>query len=148
MKCDTYLFGAIEVSPDAVIEFPEGLPGFPENHRFALIHEAGNDPSPASYTLQSLDDRSVALQIADPTAYGLHYELELSDAESALLGSSNPEDIALMLVLDKQEGAGVPIRANLQAPLLLNTRTRRGLQKVLPRVEPRVTLRNLSIPAS
>lgn len=147
MKCDTFLFGAIEIASESVIEFPNGLPGFPDNRRFALIHEENTGESPASFTLQSLDDRNVALQIADPGAYGLHYELELSDDEAALLKSSDPADIALMLVLYRQEDAGAPIRANLQAPLLINTRSRRGLQKVMPRIEPRVTLKNLSVPA-
>ena len=85
--------------------------------------------------------------VTDPGAYGLHYELELNDDEAALLQAADPADIALMLVLYKQEDAGAPIRANLQAPLLINTRSRRGLQKVMPRIEPRVTLKNLSVPA-
>jgi flagellar assembly factor FliW len=147
MKCDTFLFGTIDVSPDSVIEFPQGLPGFPDNKRFALIHEGCSGDAPASFTLQSLDDRSVALQIADPCTFGLHYELDLTDEEAALLQATRPEEIALMLVLFKQEEAGSPIRANLQAPLLINTRSRRGLQKVMPKVEPRVTLRSLSVPA-
>lgn len=147
MKCDTFLFGTIEISPESVIDFPEGLPGFPENRRFALIHEESDGKAPATFTLQSLDDRSVALQIADPSTYGLDYQLDLNESESALLDVANPAEVALMLVLYKQDEAGSPIRANLQAPLLINTRTRRGLQKILPMVEPRVTLRNLSSPA-
>jgi flagellar assembly factor FliW len=147
MQCETFLFGRVDIAPESVIEFPRGLPGFEGNHRFALIHESGAGESPTSFTLQSLDDAAVALQIADPTGFGLHYEMDLSDDEAAVLRSADPGDIALMLVLYKQEDAGAAIRANMQAPLLINTRARIGLQKVMPKIEPRVTLKGLSTAA-
>ena len=81
MKIDTYLFGKVDVSEQALINFPDGLPGFEQCKTFALIHEAA-DKNPTSFTLQSVDDAQVAFQIADPTAYGFHYELQLSDEET------------------------------------------------------------------
>ncbi|MGB4468997.1 MAG: flagellar assembly protein FliW [Azovibrio sp.] len=145
MKVETFLFGAVDVDPEQIIEFPNGLLSFENNKRFMLIHEAeGEDP--VSFTLQSLDDANLALQVIDPAALGFTYELALSDAETALIKLDDPADAAVVLVLFKQEAApdSAGIGANLRAPLIINTKTRLGLQKVLTHVRPNVVLSNLS----
>ena len=82
MQVDTYLFGAVEVSPEKVITFPQGLPGFESSRQFMLVHAEGA-AEPASYTLQSLDDPALAFEIVDPASFGFSYELALSDADLA-----------------------------------------------------------------
>lgn len=144
MKVDTYLFGSVDVNPEKVITFPNGLVGFEQSKRFMLAHEEDKGPA-ASYTLQSLDDPTLAFQIVDPTTLGFDYDLQLSDAENALLNSPAPEDVAVMQVLFKQEQDGkAAISANLRAPLLINVRARVGIQKVMEIMRSNVTLSNLA----
>ena len=146
MKVETYLFGSVEVSPEKVIDFPNGLVGFESNKRYMLAHES-TDGQPTSFTLQSVDDPMLAFQIVDPTSLGFHYELELSDAENALLGAPAAEDVLVMQVLSKSEEAGSKgINPNLRAPLLINTKARIGMQKIMERCVPNVTLSNLASP--
>jgi flagellar assembly factor FliW len=146
VKIETYLFGAVEVSPEKVINFPSGLVAFEQSKRFMLAHEDGTD-NPASYTLQSLDEPTLAFQIADPTTLGFNYELALTDAENALLQSPAPEDLVVMQVLFKaNEGGKAEITPNLRAPLVINTRARVGLQKVMESMRPNITLSNLTTP--
>ena len=83
MKIETYLFGAVEVSPEKVVTFPNGLVGFEESKRFMLAHAEGK-VQPTSYTLQSLDEPTLAFEIVDPTTLGFNYELALTDADNAL----------------------------------------------------------------
>lgn len=143
MKVETYLFGSVEVSPEKVINFPNGLVAFEDNKRYMLVHEDSTN-EPASYTLQSLDDPNLAFQIVDPTTIGFNYELVLSDAENALLQSPAAEDVAVMQVLfRKDEGGKVEISPSLRAPLVINTRARVGLQKVMETFRPNITLSNL-----
>lgn len=142
MKVDTYLFGSVEIDPEKIISFPNGLVGFENCLRFTLVQE---NEQGASFTLQSLDDPALAFQIVDPTTLGFNYELALSDAESALLQSPAPEDVVVMQVLFKQDGDGqAAISPNLRAPLVINTRARVGLQKVMETFRPNVTLSNLA----
>lgn len=144
MKVDTYLFGAVEVSPEKIISFPNGLVAFENNKRFTLVHEEGQG-DPVSFTLQSLDDPTLAFQIVDPATLGFNYELALSDAENAVLQSPAPEDVAVMQVLFRKGEAGdVSIAPNLRAPLVINIRARVGLQKVMETFRPNITLSNLS----
>lgn len=146
MKVETYLFGAIEVSPEKIINFPNGLVGFEGSKRFMLAHEE-NKEHPASYTLQSLDDPTLAFQIVDPTTLGIDYEIALSDVESALLQSPAPEDVIVMQVLFRnEEGGKAAITPNLRAPLVINARGRVGIQKVMESVRPNIILSNLSNP--
>jgi len=146
MKVDTYLFGQVEVSPEKVITFPDGLVGFESSHRFMLAHEVDKG-DPVSFTLQSLDEPTVAFQIIDPSVLGFSYELALTEEEMAKLKAPSMEDLAVMLVLAKGEGDAVAgIRANVRAPILLNTKALVGIQKSLERVRQNITLSNLLNP--
>lgn len=147
MKLDTYLFGAIEVQPESIITFPNGLVGFEDLKQYHLIHEAVENTPTASFTLQSMQDPNVAFQIIDPTALGFEYELELTDDETAMLqiGSNGAEsDVAVMLVLFKQGDGDKQINASIRSPLIINTKARLGLQKLIQRARPNLMLSNLS----
>lgn len=143
MQIDTYLFGKIDVSEESLITFPDGIPGFEQCKRFALVHESDN-PSPSSFTLQSVDDSQVAFQIADPVSYGFHYELQLTDEESTKLKAASPSELSVMLILFRREDRTGPIEASVWAPLIINTSSRVGIQKVMERVQPNITLSNLA----
>ena len=143
MKVDTYLFGAVEVDPDKVLTFPNGLAAFENNKRFTLVHEEGKG-APMSYTLQSLDDPMLAFQVVDAVALGFNYELALTDSENALLGSPANDDIVVMQVLFKEGNGAAAITPSLRAPLLINTKARIGLQKIMETFRPNITLSNLA----
>ena len=52
-----------------------------------------------------------------------------------------------MIVLYKRENPeAAGIAANIRAPLVINTRARVGLQKVMAQVRPNITLSNLASP--
>ena len=143
MQVETFLFGRVEVDPERVIHFPEGISGFENDKRFMLIHESNGD-DPVSFTLQSLDDPTVAFQIIDPAAIGFAYELELTDSETEKLGSPSPEEIAVMQILYKVEGKPIPIAPNIRGPLIINTAKRIGIQKILDRARQNIVISNLS----
>lgn len=145
MKIETYLFGSVEVNPDSIITFPNGLVGFENSKRFMLAHEEINGQL-ASFTLQSVEDPALAFQIMDPTALGFHYELAMSETENALLQTPAIEDVAVMLVLFKQDEDKPAISPNLRAPLVINTKARVGLQKIMENLRPNITLTNLANP--
>lgn len=143
MKVETYLYGSVEVNPETVITFPAGLVGFENAKRYMLVHEEVKGGLP-SFTLQSIDEPGLAFQIVDPTAMGFNYELVLSDAENALLQTPEAEDVAVMLIMFKQEGEKGGIQPSIRAPLLINTRARVGIQKIMEKMVPNLTLSNLA----
>lgn len=125
---DSPRFGHLEIEPSRVIEFPVGLAGFEDCRRFTLFHPEEGD-SPRYFILQSLDDPAVAFNIADPAAFGFRFDVALSDEEAALLQLDDPAQAAVVVMLMKAP-ADDALQANLNAPLVLNLESRRGLQHV------------------
>ena len=132
VKIDSPRFGLLEVDPARIIEFPRGLAGFEDCNRFSLFHPE-DEPS-GYFILQSLDDAAVAFHIADPARPDLGERIVLSDEEAADLAITGPDrsvggsvPLAVMVILSKSS-PGQPVRANHNAPLVINLETRRGLQ--------------------
>ncbi|MFC4159230.1 flagellar assembly protein FliW [Chitinimonas lacunae] len=125
-------FGALDIDDSTTICFPQGLPGFEHCHQFKLLHE--DVPEPKVWWLQSLDDPDVIFSLIEAGMLGVNYQIVLSDAEAELLQVNDPNDIALLLTLSRQDGGG-EIRANTQSPILLNVASRLALQKAGLRAE-------------
>lgn len=139
MNIDSPTFAVLDVAPERVIEFPVGLAGFAGLRRYTLFHpEPPAGDQPRYFILQSLDDPAVSFSIADPALFGFNYEITLSDAECATLDLTDPTEAVVVVILVKEEGQ---LRANLQAPLVLNLRARRGIQHVFARLNYQVTLK-------
>lgn len=139
MRIDSPRFGTLEISPERVIEFPAGLPGFEDARRFSLFHPEGGEPR--YFILQSLDFPDLAFTVADPGTLGFTYEIELSDEETAAIAMTDASQVAVVVMLLKDEAAGTGVRANLNAPLVINLETRKGLQHLFSRLDYQVTLR-------
>lgn len=144
MNIDTPHSGSLEIAPDRVIEFPLGLPGFEEYHRYSLFQpEADAGDAPRYFILQSLDDPTVAFNIADPALFGFSYEIRLTDEESERIALADPADAAVVVILLADEVTG-KIRANLKAPLILNVKARRGMQHMFSGLNYQLTLKQES----
>ena len=143
MKVESPVFGALDVSPDKIIEFPAGLPGFENCRQFTLVHEEGAEKI---LLLQSVDDPHVVFSIAGADTLGVNYEFSLSDQEAALLQLAQPEDAVVAVIVRRAEGeqdspVNAGLQANFMAPLVINTVARKGVQKVIGRLGCDITLR-------
>jgi flagellar assembly factor FliW len=141
MKINSTRFGTHEIDPESILTFPQGIPGFENCTRFKLFHE--DKAQPVVHWLQSIDDPNVSFSVVDPAKFGLNYEITLTDEEVKQLSVENTGDIAVMLIAYKPQAgtAGANVSANINGPILLNTRTRLGMQKVLVGLEADVTLK-------
>jgi len=135
-------FGEVTVDSSKIITFPKGIPGFEANTKWTLFHELdekGEMVSGVVVHLQSLDDGAVALPLTDPALFGFNYELELSDSEAAELKIEDAADVVVLATLSPKDGqtpnaVGTPtsnVFANISAPILINTKSRIGLQKII-----------------
>jgi len=104
-------FGTVEIAADAVIEFPSGLIGL-GGSRFALVSA---DTDGAFHWLHSLEDASLALPVTNPWLFFADYEVELSDADTARVGSDTPD----VWVTVRTGAAPQDFSANLRAPILV-----------------------------
>jgi flagellar assembly factor FliW len=137
MNIDSPNAVSLDVAPDRVIEFPVGLAGFEQLHRYSLFHpEPGADGTPNYFIMQALDDPAIAFNIADPALFRFSYQISLTDAESAALELGDPAEAVVAVILVKEGGQ---LRANLKAPLVINVRKRRGIQHVFARLNYEIT---------
>ena len=92
------------------------------------------------YCLHSLDDPILAFSVEPPDALGVEYQIELSDADIALLGLTDPADALVVVIIYRDtETVATPggkISASTRFPLVLNPKTRLGMQKILMEVQP------------
>src|SRR4051812_43147363 len=111
---DSSRFGSFEIPAEDVLEFPNGLIGL-GGKRYALV--AGSEDG-AFRWLHSLDDAAIALPVANPWSFFADYEVELSDADSALITTDEAADVAVWVTV--RAGAELSdFYANLKAPIVI-----------------------------
>ena len=141
MEITSKRFGKQSIDSNSIITFPGGLPGFEHNTRYKFFHQEGSN---IIYWLQSLDDEDIIFSVALPTSFNLNYRFLLTDDDEAMLQLDNVDDLILLIMLHQSEEGQTQrqpvIKGSLKAPLIINVKTRRGLQKVLPEIEQTITL--------
>ena len=140
MKIDLERLGLknIAVDPDSVFTFPAGIAGFEQCTRFKLFHEEGKA---TVFWLQSLDQQDVMFPVVTPETLDIEYQIELSDEDCALIGLADPADAAVAVIVYRDEAQGGQIAANTRSPVILNLKTRKGMQKILSEVHPALLYR-------
>jgi flagellar assembly factor FliW len=105
--------------------------GFQQLNSFVLVPiDESDNSSPFAY-MQSMEEEQVGFLIAHPFTFVPEYELQLPEDEKELLEVSEPQDVAvfgLVTIASSFEQSTV----NLLAPLIINVRSLRGRQIVLP----------------
>jgi flagellar assembly factor FliW len=127
MLIHTINFGDLEIPEDKVITFKEGLPGFPQIHRFAALEL--EELKPFQY-LQSLDDPPIALFVINPFLVDPSYEFRLADSDMEDLKSKNSAELAVYSVATIPEDPS-EATLNLMAPVVINEKDRCGKQVIL-----------------
>lgn len=127
MLIHTVNFGVLEVPEDKIITFNEGLPGFPQIHRFVVLEL--EELKPFQY-LQALDDPPIALFIINPFIVDQTYEFRLTDSDMEDVQSTNSSELvvyAIATIPDNPNDATL----NLMAPIVINEKDRCGKQVIL-----------------
>ena len=127
MLIATSRFGEVEIMEESIITFQLGIPGFRKSNRYVLIQPYEDIPI---HYMQSLDEPELAFLVVNPFEFYPNYEITLSDEMKESLDLQSDEEVAvwcIVSVLDKLEEATM----NLLAPLVINTRSKKGDQVIL-----------------
>jgi flagellar assembly factor FliW len=130
MEIHTTRYGELETiqTPEsAVLAFPEGVPGFEQHRRFALIDDTRMAPF---CWLQSLHDPLVGFLVIEAGLLIADYEFDISDPDVGLLGLDDAADARVLSIVVVPENIRA-MTANLQAPLILNPAKRIAKQVIL-----------------
>lgn len=127
MLIETKYFGKMEIEGDKVISFESGIPGFLHEKQFVLLDIPGND---LLQILQSLNGPDLAFFITNPHHFYRNYAFSLEDNVIEALQISSENDVAVLSIMTVKE----PFQTstiNLQAPIIINNRTKLGKQIIL-----------------
>ena len=124
-------FGELEVAEEQIMDFPEGLLGFPDEKKFALMEYKPESPF---YILQSMADPDLTFLMINPFAFFNDYDFHMDDALMAEIGltADNPPTVFnIATVRDKIQSMTV----NLAGPVLVNIRDRKAAQWVIEKTQ-------------
>jgi flagellar assembly factor FliW len=124
--------GTIEYPEEHVLHFPLGLPAFEDETRFLAVERPGMEPV---VFLQSLQRPDLTFPAMPVKALDADFELMLTEDElawlygAAALDPAGPsaEDLIALAIMTLADGE---ITANLRAPVVVNQRTRVGIQAI------------------
>lgn len=127
MNIHTKYHGEIEINPENIITFENGIPSFEDEKYFTLL-ELSQDT--AFFVLQSTNNSSVAFLVTNPFSFFPSYEVKLSDAVIEALKIGNKEDVAIFGILTAKEPFE-ETTINLKGPVVINSKEKLGKQIVL-----------------
>jgi len=117
----------VEVDPDKVIHFDEGIPGLDQYREYALLQFEESYPI---VWLQSIEDTGICLPVLDTFSVLPDYVFDIDDADVKALELTTPEElhvVSVVVIPDDIQGMTV----NLAAPIIVNTVTGKAKQIVL-----------------
>lgn len=125
-------FGELSVPADSVIEFPQGVIGFPDHKDYIMIEH-----KPPFCWLHSVTDPNLAFVVVDGLEFGENYK------PAPPIGDENIElqegDEFAILVIVTVRPDPTMTTANLKAPVFVNLNNRKGVQIIFD--NPKLTTR-------
>ena len=125
MKLETNRFGEIEIAEEDIINFEEGLPGFPDDKKFVLLTE---DDNPIAF-LQSADDAETSFVVIDMVAVMTDYDPLVDENLLESLGKLSPQSLLVFNICTIDEDLKKST-VNLKAPIIINAENKKGKQVV------------------
>ena len=127
MNITTSRFGEIDAPEDIIIEMKKPVLGFEQLKHYVLIELEDFEPFK---WLQSVKNPEVAFVVVNPLLFFPNYTVEVNPREIEELLVDDPADVHTYAVVTIPSDY-TKMTANLQGPLLINTKTRLAKQLVL-----------------
>lgn len=130
MRIETKIFGEVEIADDKIIVFENGIIGFPDLKKFALLHDEEKGTNVGIRFLQSLDEPAFAMPVMDPLIVKPDYDPEVNDELLASAGNISEQNI-LVLVSVTIPSDLTKMSVNLQGPFVINVDEHRACQVII-----------------
>lgn len=138
MHIKSRVFNEIDVADDKIILFEKGIMGFEENLRYALLFDSERPSGKGVMWLQSIEDENLAFPVVDPLDVLNEYAPEVEDEWLADIGEYNSDSELLLLCIMTVPSDLTKMTANIKAPLVINTLTKKGCQIIVNNEEYQV----------
>ncbi|MCB9806292.1 flagellar assembly protein FliW, partial [Candidatus Nomurabacteria bacterium] len=124
MRIQTSRFGAVELTEEDILTFPEGLLGFIGLREFVLL----DDPNDEIFAwLQSCENPGIAFPILEPELFAGSYKVDLSRLDLLVIEASKDDNLRYFTIVTIPEDP-TQMTANLKAPVVINVNSRKARQ--------------------
>ena len=131
MKLTTRIFGEVEIEDSKIINFPNGIIGFPDLTRFTLIHDEEEESGKNTIRwLQSVDEPGFAMPVIDPLVVCPDYSPSVDETKVADIGDIKDEDVLVLVTVTVPHDL-TKMTVNLMGPFVINTESMKGVQTIV-----------------
>lgn len=127
MIINTSRFGKVELQEDEILSFQEGLLGFADLRKFALLDDPNDD---IFVWLQSCESPSVAFPVLEPQLFSDTFKVTLTKSDLEALKITSQDKIKYFSIVTIPDDP-TQMTANLKAPIVINGQERIARQCVL-----------------
>jgi flagellar assembly factor FliW len=126
VKINSKPFGEIEVEEKQIIEFPDGILGFDDIKKFAILEE---EDSPFVW-LQACNEPDLAFVVIQPIYFMKEYQLMISSNELEAVKAKSADELIVFAIVTIPVDNPSDMTANLQGPIIVNPDKRIGRQAI------------------
>lgn len=130
MKVETRIFGEIDIVEEKIIQFEQGIIGFPDLQNFTLIYDEEKKGKGAISWLQSMDEPELAIPVMDPLLMYPGYNPTVEEEILKSLGDLTEENLFVLVTVTIPQNIK-DIAINLKAPMVINSDTRKAKQIIV-----------------
>lgn len=128
MKIQSRVFGEIDIDDEKVVTFEDGIIGFPDLKRFALLFD--NEKKRNISWLQSLDEPLFAMPVMNPLAVREEYNPTVEEELLRSLGNLTPDNMLVLVTVTVPQDLE-KISVNFKAPIVINSDEKKAAQVIV-----------------
>lgn len=129
MKANTRLFGEIDIPEEKIITFEQGLMGFEDCRKFTIIYDTSKEEGTSISWLQSMELPELAFPVISPFSVMEKYNPIVESEWLEPLGDVNDDNLVIFVLLNVNSDI-TDLTANMKAPVIINSDTRKGAQLI------------------
>lgn len=129
MTIQTKAFGEITIEDDKIINFPNGIIGFPDLTDFAMIHDEESGLG-SIHWLQSIQEPGFSMPVMDPLNVKNDYNPEVEDELLKPLGKLNPDELLVLVTVTVPQDL-TKMSVNLKGPIIINAGDKKACQIII-----------------
>ena len=130
MLIETKNFGSVEIDNDKIYTFENGIPGFEELKKFAIIEETLEDNKKSPFLwLQSIEDKNISFILMDVYKIKPDYDPLVYDDDLNSIGEVTENNLLIYNIVVIPEVV-TKMTVNLKAPVVINLTTKKGKQMI------------------
>jgi flagellar assembly factor FliW len=126
VNIETKYFGTMLIDQQDIIQFENGIPGFPEEKQFIFLPLEETE----FLVMQSIKTPQLAFITSSPFTFFKDYEIKLSDTVVEQLQLKSELDVTILVILSVQKPFS-QTTTNLVAPIVINTVQKLAKQVIL-----------------